>query len=99
MEAGLIGIAISDWPAGFITSAKNFPSLTGFGAIEFCVGVDFFDIVRVFGTSSPVRDVILAAIDEFNFFPFVFLNGTLSIMIVSSAFFAAGEEITSFRGM
>ena len=59
----------------------------------------FFNITRIFRTSSPIRDVVLAAINAFDFFSFVFLNGTLGIMMISSAFVAAGEEITNARGM
>ena len=34
----------------------------------------------------------------FNFVPFVFLNKALSIMMISCAFVAVGEEIKFFRG-
>ena len=85
-------MAFSDWLLGFIKSTKDFPSLTRFGAIEFCVGMDFFNITRIFGVSSPVRDVVLASINAFDFFSFVFLNGTFGIMMFFSAFVAAREE-------
>ena len=52
MDAGPMGMAISDWLVVFITSANDFPSLTGFGAIEFFVGVDFL-ILRGFLGHPP----------------------------------------------
>ena len=90
-----MGMAISDWLVGFITSAKNFPSLTGMEGYCILDWDRFFDVVRVFGTTFPVRDMILSAIDAINFFPFVYLNGTLTIVVVSSAIIAAGEEPVS----
>ena len=53
----------------------------------------FFYVSCFSGASTPVRSMVEAANNTFNFVPFVFLNGALGIVMVLGAFITAGEEI------